>query len=344
MTAAPLPSEGSPPRGRRGLARAARLLLTVAILALLVVFALKVNWAITWESIRHASLPLLVAAAAVNILSLAVKGVRWWIFLRPAGARSLGLAVRATTAGAGLNNVLVANGGDAARIVFVARATGITSASVLATLALERLFDAVGYVILLVGAAVFLPLPGDLERYRVPAEAVLVLMVVGLVFLARSSGGTDAAAAATAELAVPTSIVGRATRYLRRFGRSVSALSTGPRFAAALALSLVAWGCQLACFALTARAAGAPLPLAGNFATLLAVNAGLLLRATPGNVGVFQLAYALAATQFGVRRATAIGVALLIQTLQILPTTLLGVALAPEFVFKRKARGAGAAV
>ena len=71
-------------------------------------------------------------------------------------------------------------------------------------------------------------------------------------------------------------------------------------------------------------------------AALLAVNAGLLVRATPGNVGVFQLAYALAATQFGVPRDTAIGVALLIQTLQILPTTLLGVVLAPEFVFRRK--------
>jgi phosphatidylinositol alpha-mannosyltransferase len=333
---APLPGAGASPRGRRAIARAARLLMTVAILALLVIFARKVDWAATWESIRHASLPLLAAAAIVNILSLAVKGVRWWIFLRPAGARSLGLAVRATAAGAGLNNILVANGGDAARVVFVARSTGLTSASVLATLALERMFDAVGYVMLLVGAAVFLPLPHDLERYRVPAEVVLVAMVIGLVLLARSSGGSDAAAAATAELAVPTSIVGRAGRYLRRFARSVSILSTGPRFGGALALSLIAWACQVAVFALTARAAGAPMPIAGNVAALLAVNAGLLVRATPGNVGVFQLAYALVATQFGVAQETAIGVALLIQTLQILPTTLLGVVLAPEFVFRRK--------
>ena len=65
------------------------------------------------------------------------------------------------------------------------------------------------------------------------------------------------------------------------------------------------------------------------------MNAGLLLRATPGNVGVFQLAYALAAGYFGVPNDTALAVALLIQTLQIVPTTGLGVALAPEFVFGR---------
>jgi uncharacterized protein (TIRG00374 family) len=333
---APAASRATPGGGRRHVGRIVRLVMTVAIIALLVLFARKVDWPATWASIRHASLPLLAAAAVVNILSLAVKGVRWWIFLRPAGARSVGLAVRATAAGAGLNNILVANGGDAARVVFVARATGISSSSVLATLALERMFDAVGYVMLLVGSAVFLPLPHDLERYRVPAEVVLALMIVGLVLLARSTGGAEGAAAATAELAVPTSIVGRATRYLRRFGRSVSVLSTLPRFGGALALSLIAWACQVEVFALTAQAAGAPLPAAGNVAALLAVNAGLLVRATPGNVGVFQLAYALAATQFGVPRDTAIGVALLIQTLQILPTTLLGVVLAPEFVFRRK--------
>jgi hypothetical protein len=41
------------------------------------------------------------------------------------------------------------------------------------------------------------------------------------------------------------------------------------------------------------------------------------------------------AEQFGVGAADAIAVSLLIQTLQILPLTILGIALAPEFIFKR---------
>jgi hypothetical protein len=41
------------------------------------------------------------------------------------------------------------------------------------------------------------------------------------------------------------------------------------------------------------------------------------------------------AGEFGVARNDAIAVSLLIQTLQILPLTLLGIALAPEFIFKR---------
>jgi hypothetical protein len=77
------------------------------------------------------------------------------------------------------------------------------------------------------------------------------------------------------------------------------------------------------------------MPLAGSLACLLAINVGLILRATPGNVGFFQFAYALMAEQFGVARDDAIAVSLLIQTLQILPITLLGVALAPEFIMRR---------
>jgi uncharacterized membrane protein YbhN (UPF0104 family) len=117
--------------------RVLRLGLTGLILVMLVLFARKVNWHDTWRTMQSASMPVLMTAALVNLASIVVKGVRWWVFLRPIGATSLPLALRATFAGAGLNNVLVANGGEAARVVFVARAAHVASAKVLATLALE---------------------------------------------------------------------------------------------------------------------------------------------------------------------------------------------------------------
>jgi uncharacterized membrane protein YbhN (UPF0104 family) len=89
-------------------------------------------------------------------------------------------------------------------------------------------------------------------------------------------------------------------------------------------------------YSLTARAAHFNIPLVGTVAAILAVNLGFAVRATPGNVGVFQAAYALTAAAFGMDRDQAIAVAFLIQTQQILPITLLGVLMAPEFIFKRK--------
>src|SRR3979411_86658 len=106
------------------LKKAIRWAVSAAILVFLILFARTINWHEAWSGMRHASLPLLAAAIGVNILSVLIKGLRWWLFLRPIGIKSLPLAIRATIAGAGLNNVLVANGGGAARGVLGPRVSG----------------------------------------------------------------------------------------------------------------------------------------------------------------------------------------------------------------------------
>ena len=312
---------------------ALRLGLTAIILVMLVLFAMSVNWHVIWAGMRSASVPLLVVAALINVASIVVKGIRWWIFLRPIGVTSPWLALRATFAGAGLNNVLVANGGEAARVVFVSRSAHVPSATVLATLALERLFELVGYVTLLSLAVTFLDLPQSLERVKPFAIATLVGMFALLGWLLRRPN-------VVAELApsVATSWHGRMKSYFGRLGRTIGAVSNVPRFGAALVLSVVAWALQVATYQVTAVAANFPLPLVATIAALIAVNLGFALRATPGNVGLFQAAYAATAVAFGFDRDQAIAVAFLIQAQQILPVTLLGIGLAPEFIFKKGKR------
>ncbi|GAC1653622.1 MAG: lysylphosphatidylglycerol synthase transmembrane domain-containing protein [Gemmatimonadaceae bacterium] len=318
-------------------ARILRYLVTGLIVGGLVVFARKVDWHAAWTAMRTAAIGPLVAAALLNLLSLALKGVRWWVFLRAVGAPSLSLALRATAAGAGLNNVLVANGGEAARIVFVARATHIPSATILATLAVERLFDFVGYVALLTFAAFALPIPASIARWRPVAVILVVCMSATLIYLVRRPGPAlvEAADLALGPVA-PRSFGARARAYGGHFIDAVSTISSAPRFGAAIALSVVAWISQVATFALTAQAARFALPLAGSVAAVLSTNLSLLVRATPGNVGVFQAVYAMTAVGFGLDKDPAVAVAFLLQTLQILPVTLLGIALAPEFVFSRR--------
>jgi uncharacterized protein (TIRG00374 family) len=315
-------------------AKSIRWIITAAIVILLVIFARTINWSAAWSAMTAASLSLLALAFAVNFLSLLIKGVRWWIFLRPAGSRSLPLALRATIAGAGLNNILVANGGDAARVVFVTRATGISSSTVLATLALERLFDPVGFVILIVYASMAFTLPPALEIYRLPAQAALaaiVILILWFLYAARHSSIIN-------DAGKPRESVKwwrRLSDYLAGFLLSAKALANVPRFIAALVLSMLSWWCQVLTFKYAGEAAHVPMSLAASVATLLAINIGLLIRATPGNVGFFQFVFAITAEQFGIDRNAAIAVSLLIQTLQIIPITLLGAAMAPEFIFGR---------
>ena len=323
-----------------GVGRVLRWTLTATIVAFLVVFARTIDWSAAWQSIRSASLPLLLAAVVANFVSIAITGVRWWLFLKPAGAPSLGLSVRATIAGFGLNNVLVANGGDAARVVFVSRVTGLPGSTVLATLALERLFDPVGFVILLVYGAIAFPLPESLERWQLPAVIVLAVILVLIVWFVYTSRGVNSVT--RAERPAGLGWLGSLKDHASAFAASTRWLTNGRRFAGALLISMISWALQVVTFQLAAAAAHVEIPPAASLAALLATNLGLLVRATPGNVGVFQVMFALAVAPFGVERNDAIAVSLLIQTLQILPLTLVGIALAPEFIFRRRARQAAA--
>ena len=320
---APAERRTTPRAGRRGVLL--RVLIGVAALALLVFAARNVDAARVWAALRTASWPLLAAATLVNLASLALKGVRWWLFLRPIGARSLGLAMRATAAGAGLNNVLVANGGDAARVIAVARRTGLAASAVLASLALERVLDLLGYLVLLGAASLALPLPPGVRVWRWPALAIVLVATVALLVAGRRSAPLPVAALVV-QATLPQPLLARLRGGLNRFLATAGALATPWRFAAAMALSVGAWLAQLLTFALVARAAGAPLPPAGDVAALLATNLTLLVRATPGNVGVFQLVYAATAVSFGAPAEGAIAAAVLIQLVQSVPVTLLGVA------------------
>jgi uncharacterized membrane protein YbhN (UPF0104 family) len=89
----------------------------IAVVALVIAFARGVDWRAVGTVARGADTLLLAAALVCNLVSLALKGVRWWVFLRPLGVRSLSLVLRATFAGASLNNLLVAQGGEGVRVV-----------------------------------------------------------------------------------------------------------------------------------------------------------------------------------------------------------------------------------
>ncbi len=317
---------------KRNVKRALRASATLAIVALLVIFARRINWHTTWTSISDAAPRPLLLAAVLNIISLLVKGTRWWIFLRPQGC-SLGLALRATVAGAGLNNVLVANAGEAARVMFVSRVTGGSSAGVLAALTLERLFDAIGYTLLLALATLFLDLPHSVARFRYGAVVLLLLVLALLGYLLRRPRSEP-----LGQRILPpgTAFLMRARGYGAHFIENLQGLITVPRAAVATLLSIIAWSLQVATYHLTAVALHFPISLAGSIAVLLTENIGFLLRATPGNVGVFQFVYAITASAMGLDSDAAVAVAVLLQTLQVIPVTLLGVALAPEFVFRKK--------
>ena len=287
-----------------------RWLLGGALMAVLAYAVRHVHWSAALTAIRHASIGLLVLAVVVNGASLGLRAVRWWIFLRAMGIGSLGLAARGVIVGCGLNNLLVANGGEAARTILVSRATGAPGASVLATVALERLFDPLCFGLLVTVCGLTIDLPQRLAGVRVMGVATLVGTAAFLLVLLRiRPPGRQAVA------------VGGWRHHLWLLRERITRLTTARRFGAALLLSIAVWMLQVTEYVVVAWALGSAQPIGASMVAMIAINAGLALRATPGGVGYFEFAYAVAVSHFGIATDVAVATALVIQLVEILPVS-----------------------
>ena len=300
--------------------RAGVLAFTVALGALLVLFARHVQWGLVLKAVRDADPTLLLLAVVLNLLSLALKGVRWWVFLEPLGVTSARLVLSATFVGASLNNLVVAQGGEAARVMLVSRGSGVASARVLSALTLERLLDAMCYLLLLVVATWSFDVGESLTRWRGVATVAVGVCVAGALALLALAARHRARGVAADDQSPDRPLAS----FGRRFVAGATESATAPRIGIAMLLSIAAWALQVATYHLVARAAHLTLPVAGSIAAMLTVGMSFLIRATPGNVGVFQVAYALTVGRFGVPESAAVAVALLIQAVQVLPVLVIG--------------------
>ena len=297
---------------------------------LLVIAARGVDWPKTWSAFAAADPALVLVATTANLASLFVKALRWSIFLRAAGVPSVHLAIRATLSGAAFNSLLVANGGDAVRVAAVARAANVSSATVLATAAVDRLCDLATYVMIFAAAALALPLPEELARWRYPGVVVATLLIA---FGAALIWWNDRRAEKSRNVGTHERTVLSAGRaYWRRLAATSTMIVKPGPVAAALVLSLVAWVGQWATFHYAARAASLPVTASISLLALIVVNASFLVRLTPGNVGVVQLLYALAATASGLDRNRAVAVGFLITAIQYIPVVVIGLLVAPALL------------
>jgi uncharacterized protein (TIRG00374 family) len=288
--------------------------LALVALAVLAWIARHAQWSLVARAMARADVTMLIVATIVNLASLFAKGMSWWVFLRPLRATSLPLALRATVTGAAINNLLPAHVGEAARVLQVARAARVSTANVFSAFALERTMEGIGLALVLAVGVLAFGLPmGDAALRWITGFTLVLALLITVVLTRRVRRAADHAP--------PRS---RVAAYLSRFLDGIVTAASGRRFIVTLVLVSASWSMQIATYHLTARAVGLPVTMAQTLALLLAANIGTLLRATPGSVGVFQLAYVLTAVALGLPQDTSVAAAILLQALQIIPVLILG--------------------
>jgi uncharacterized protein (TIRG00374 family) len=314
-----VPPEARPRRGRA--LRAAALLPLAGAVAW--TFH-DVAWRELWRALSSARMGWIAAAAAVNLVVLLLQSARWLALVRPlTPAATLGRAFKAMVIGFAVSTIVPARAGELARMRWFGAETDLSQVSILGSIVMDQLVNAVG---LLAGLAV-LPLFVDVPLWLRPGGwfALALFTVVAMVVLALRP--TESASVKdTSSERVPA----RGTaRFLVNVRHGLAAARNPRALGLSLGASLVAWGLEVPVIAFSMRAVGLRTPLAASFLVLLAVNLALAFPfAPPGNLGTLEVGATLALVEFGIAKSKALAFALCYHFLQVIPIGILGLLLA----------------
>ena len=278
-----------------------------------------VDLARTGDLLRSADLRWVAFAAALLTLDLSFRALRWQRLLRPIAAVRYLPMFGYLLIGYLANNVLPARLGELVRVHYLGDREGISRASALGTVVVERVVDLVAVVAIASVSLLILSVRG------VVASAVLVGAGVAGLFLAMLAIGIVAHRIPGADRIA--AIVDRWPR-IRQLARSLQgglAVASRPRtLTEALLASAASWTVAILSFAAVGQAIGVELTI--GQAALIASGVALAsaVPAGPSNLGTFEFAAVEIGKAIGVPANSAFALALLVHATILVVTSIGG--------------------
>ena len=228
--------------------------------------------------------------------------------------------------------MLPARAGEVIRPYLLARQEGLSATATFATIIIERVLDAVTCVFLL-ASFVLLFDPGmdnaDSRLYWLlelggVIVGSLAVVTLGAMFVAARDPAAAGRWAYKLEHLLPGKITHKLAQVLLKFSEGLAVVRTPRRLALALALSFPLWlSIGWGIWSVT-RAFGIEMPFTGSFLQIALLVVGVSVP-TPGGVGGFEAAVQIGLTSFyGVPNDRAVGAALVLHAVSLLPTVVLG--------------------
>lgn len=259
----------------------------------------------------------LLLAAALNLAMVFARGIRWRSFFYPTLPATLPL-VSATAIGYMANNLLPLRAGELVRAYLAARSGGLSAWTALATLAVERVLDALSILLILAVVVVVVEVPAWLEAAALTLLALDLLAMGFLILLARGH----------MSLARFITRIPRAgdtlTRWLTLFSTGLTSLRPGPHLGPLVAWTVLIWALTAGVVWTALRATDLTLPLSASLTILAFAGIGVSLPSAPGYVGTLQFFVVQALAVYAITGAAAVSFSFVYHAAAYIPMTLLG--------------------
>jgi uncharacterized protein (TIRG00374 family) len=302
----------------------ARVWIGIAISLICLALALRgAEWGRVWQHLGRAHHPYLAAAVLVLITGLAVRAFRWQLLFFPRRDLPRMRLFAIINIGYLLINILPARVGELARAYLVSRGGQISAAHALSTIVVERIYDTLLAVILLVAVSPFIPVPRWAVQGGLTVGAITVALAAVLFVLAGQRERF---------LSLWQRIIVR-VRWLARPGlqkgfqsalEGLTILRRGQVALGVLGWSGAVWACNLGLFYLLMRALALDLPWGAVGFTVSVTALSMIIPSSPGYLGVFEEGVILSLALFAVEREAALAYALLVHAVIYATPNLLG--------------------
>jgi glycosyltransferase 2 family protein len=261
----------------------------------------------------------------------ALRAIRWRTILEPVASRvAFGPLWRAICIGMMVNNVIPARAGEIARAYALTTEAPVPFATALASLAVDRLFDAIALLLLAATALLDPSLSSSqkivgqsLSSFASGAGAVVVVLLLGLYALVFFPSQLLRLFELFARRVSP-SVEERGKRVLQTFVEGLSVLRRPTRFAAVFGWSITHWLLNGVGFWLSFKAVGIPAPFSAGLFLQAFIALGTAVPALPGFFGVFEYMSVQGLSIYGIGQEQAATWAIGYHLLTFVPITLIG--------------------
>jgi len=278
----------------------------------------NVRFAELWQVLSSARWRWIPAMAALSLLDLLVRALRWRILLSRAASPPVMLLFRLEAIGLSVNNVLFMRLGELARAFLAGREIGLPFMTALSSVAVERVLDVAALLSLFCAASAWSG--GVALALRRGALLVLLGVLVLLVLLVLAEGPLE-----------PGGLWESRLRAWPRLHNLVCQMAAGaavlrdPKAACRVAaLSLSLWGLDALLYWAGGRALGLGLDYPRSILVLSWAGAGAALPAAPGAFGTFEAMVKSVMTGFGASPDQALAYAVFNHMIMYLVVTSLG--------------------
>jgi len=296
--------------------------LTVGIavsLACLYLATRGTDWASVGAILAGARPGWIGAVLLFSLASVYIRAQRWRVLLRPVGAVPLYPALSATAIGFGAGSVLPFRLGELVRPALLGRRAGVAMSAALASVVLERLFDALLVVACFLAVSFIYPgMPADMRRAAWVLGAIVGVGFIVLIVMQRHPAATERLVE-RALARLPGGVARRLRPLYVSFMSGLAGLADLPTVLLVLGYSAYLWGVIALTFLFCFLALDIDVPLLpASLTTVVTVAAAVFVPQAPGFVGTWQFGCVLALEHvFHTSHEVALGYSLLTWILQM---------------------------